>query len=651
MKYFLLFLLSVACIPVSGQGTVIERTREKVYASRTDEERIINLVALCKLRNSLPGDSIHFYSNWVERLAIKLKDNRSLAWAEYSYISGDLANGKTDSVIYKIDNSKLFRNIKKTDPSLYYKVWLLKANALNRQNDRTAALDLELRLLNEAEKEGDLNARLFIMNFIGATYLNVNRLEDARSIWTQALQLTRENRNPENDEIEAYISSNLALYHFDKYNLTGSLPQRDSFLTTINYTIELARRNENLSALASSLNIRGSYYGGAGQFALGEQDLKEGLNIRKKIGDPLYIMNDLMSLGSFYYSQKQFKLCIATAREGIALADSNHIKGEQIRLMLLIAYAYKAMGDFKEYSVALEQYMLANDAAGKANSAEKIAEIRTKYDVQKKETLIAQQKLELFQRNLFLFTAGFAVLGLLIFLLFRFRRYQHLEKIKLAKRLEEEKKANELAIKEAGENERKRIAAELHDNLGVQANAILYNSSLLNLNDPASNDVVTDLQETAKEMLVNLRETLWAMKTSDVSATDLWMRIVNFMKQMGRHYTFIHFKVEGTAPEQLIIPSNKALNMVLVLQEAVNNAVKHSGATTIKAVSTLDDPQWNISIQDEGAGFSMAEAENKTDSYGLQNMKERAAAGDFTIRMTSAPGCGATVRIGIAIRK
>jgi signal transduction histidine kinase len=204
-----------------------------------------------------------------------------------------------------------------------------------------------------------------------------------------------------------------------------------------------------------------------------------------------------------------------------------------------------------------------------------------------------------------------------------------------------------MAVKDAEENERKRIAAELHDNLGVQANAILHNSSLLNTPGTKNETVVTDLQETAKEMLVNLRETLWAMKATDVSTTDLWLRVINFMQQMGRHYTSINFKAEGTIPPAVIIASARALNIVLVLQETVNNAVKHAGATTITATSKSTDTEWIISIQDDGHGFDLKTATDKKDSYGLQNIKERALTSNFKFHVQTSPGIGTTASVCI----
>jgi signal transduction histidine kinase len=209
------------------------------------------------------------------------------------------------------------------------------------------------------------------------------------------------------------------------------------------------------------------------------------------------------------------------------------------------------------------------------------------------------------------------------------------------------KKIRALETRHKIQLEKERISRDLHDNIGVQANAILHNSILLSDERSDTKIIVADLQETAKEMLVNLRETLWALKTSDVTAKELWLRIINFMKQMGRHYTVINFKTEGDAPENSVLNSNKALNIVLVLQESVNNAVKHAGATTITASSTTIDNPWIITIMDDGKGFNLNVASIKKDAYGLQNMKERAASAGFEYRIESVPGEGTKTEIRI----
>ncbi len=621
---------------IFSQTSGIEKAKHLIYNSKTNEEKLTNLVAISKLKNALHADTIYYYAAWAKKLAYQLKDSKNLAWAEYSLIAGDLAKGKTDSITYKIENSNLFKDIKKTDKTLYYKIQLLKANALNRLDKRTEALDLQLKLLNEAEEEGNINAQLFVLNFIGATYLNVNKSAEAKQAWLKGLEISKEAGNAENSEIEAYILSNLALYYFNAYYSTHTKQIKDSFFICINKAIELSEQNEHLGVLASSFILRGNFYGVIQQQEAGETDFKKGLEIRKKIGDPLYIVNDFVGLSNFYFSQKEYSKCIETAKEGLTIANNNSIRGSEVfSLYLVMGAAYKASGEYVQYSKTLERFIAVSDSANQINAADKIADIQTKYEVQKKETLIAQQKLDLFQRNFFLLGGGILSVLLFAYMAFRFKKYRQKQKIK-----------NTIAVKDAEENERKRIASELHDNLGVQANAILHNSSLLLYEAVLDRKIAVNLQETAKEMLLNLRETVWAMKTTDISAIDLWLRIINFMKQMGRHYTSINFKVEGEAPGNYIIPSAKALNIILILQEAVNNAVKHAQASTITASSLVEEKTWIISMQDNGKGFDLnLEKSKTTDSYGLLNMQERATASAITLSLISEAAKGTRVTL------
>jgi signal transduction histidine kinase len=230
-------------------------------------------------------------------------------------------------------------------------------------------------------------------------------------------------------------------------------------------------------------------------------------------------------------------------------------------------------------------------------------------------------------------TAGLLLLGIIVFNINLYNKRKFAKKII---QLKEQQKIQE---------EKDRISKELHDNIGVQANAILHNATLLN--DPQSNKdyLAGNLKETAKLMLVNLRETLWAMKSNDITAIDLWLRIINFMKQMGKNYTEIQFTIEGQAPEHKTIGSNKALHIVLVLQEAVNNAVKHAKARQIKMRSTINNKQWIIVLQDDGMGFILDLPTLKTDHYGISNMQQRAIDGKFELKFASTPGTGTQITV------
>jgi signal transduction histidine kinase len=642
---FFIFSINIS----NAQFPLLNAAKDLYYASITPQDKLTNLLAVCKFRNSLHSDSIYVYANLIKQLALQLNDKKSLAVAEYNFITGDMVNGKTDSVIYKIDNNPAFKNLKLTDTSLYFKCQYLKANALNRQNKRTEALDLQLQLLNEAEKTNNTNAQLFALTFIGATYINVNKANEARDTWNKGLVIIAQKNDPANQEIDAYINSNLALYYFNQYGITPNKPNSDSFFMVINKTISLATQSESMGVLAAALTMRANFYGIIKNITEAEKDFKAGLEIREKINDPLYIINDYIGLANFYFGQKKYDLVINTCNQGLSIAEKSQIKGgEPLTLLTLMGMAFKAQNNYLAYSQVLEKFNAAKDSSNKINANEKISEIQTKYDVIKKEALISKQKLGLFQKNLYIFGSLLLTVLLGTIGLYKFKKYQSLQKTKAALIANQEKTDKDIAIKQAEDKERKRIGAELHDNLGIQANAILHNSNLLHASNNQNETIVTNLQYTAKEMLRNLRETLWAMKQNDVTATELWIRIISFMKQMSKYYENINFTFDGVAPADITIISSRALHIVLVIQETVNNAIKHAKANNINVSSNFSNNIWAISITDNGIGFNIASIDVTTDHYGLKNMEDRAIAGNFKYSINSEINQGTKTNLEIS---
>jgi signal transduction histidine kinase len=642
-KGLLLFCFFAITNKGFSQFPGLDKAREKIYNSKTDKERLDNLMFIVKFKNSMSSDSITHYAQWTKKLAIQLKNDKALAWAEQGLIAAEMVKGNTDSVIPRIERNQLFTQIKKTDAALYYKIELLKANILNRQNKRIEALDLELKLLSEAEKDGNTLSKLFLLNYIGATYSNTSSsYEESKKTWLSALEIINKKDSIQFKEIEAYILSNLSVYYLNKFYAAPSKLLSDTCFNYLSRTVTLSREIEAAGVLASVLTYRGNFYGYKKMFINGEADFKEALDIRKKIGDPLYVTEDYKNLSDFYFQSKQYEKCLTIAQEGLEICKKNNIKETELAILFVTGRVYKTTKKFDKYSETLEKIISLSDSSNQKNAAEKIADIQTKYEVQKKETLITKQKLDLVQRNILLYSTAALAVALALFFGYQFKKYQQKQK----EVAEQKRIQSALAVKDAEEKERKRISAELHDNLGVQANAILHNSTLLTEVNTNQKNIVTDLQDTAKEMLFNLRETLWAMKTSDVTANDLWMRIINFIKQMGRHYTTIGFKIEGEVSGNFIIPSNKALNIVLILQEAVNNAVKHALPTEITATSITNENGWSISITDDGKGFDLDSAKNEqSDSYGLGNMQERATASAIILSISSEIGKGTTITL------
>jgi len=195
--------------------------------------------------------------------------------------------------------------------------------------------------------------------------------------------------------------------------------------------------------------------------------------------------------------------------------------------------------------------------------------------------------------------------------------------------------------------ERERISRDLHDSIGAYANAVLYNTELLEKEDEIKprNELVKDLKFASKDIITALRETVWALKKDNYSAEDCLLRIRNFIQPFTRYYQLIQFSVQGKAPVSKKLHYTRALNVVRIVQEAVTNAIKHAAAGNITITSNEKDGKWEMTVTDNGKGFDYETMKDAEQGNGLLNIKQRAIDSDFELTITSVRGEGTTIRI------
>jgi hypothetical protein len=201
------------------------------------------------------------------------------------------------------------------------------------------------------------------------------------------------------------------------------------------------------------------------------------------------------------------------------------------------------------------------------------------------------------------------------------------------------------------QQERERISRDLHDNLGAQANALLYGTEQLQNSNPSETILVNSLNTTAKDMMISLRETIWVMKHNDAKASEIWFRIINFCNQLSLFYKEIKIETEGTLPEGFEFKSEKALHIILIIQEALNNVIRHSGAKTILIESNVQKNTWTIKVKDDGKGICKNENKQNPGGFGLNNMQERALIAKITLTIVSEEGKGTCITLNIPLDK
>jgi signal transduction histidine kinase len=240
---------------------------------------------------------------------------------------------------------------------------------------------------------------------------------------------------------------------------------------------------------------------------------------------------------------------------------------------------------------------------------------------------------------------GWAVAAILIPLLFArlsilgARTQQELSE-RLQKQQQELLNATERVFQER-ENERKRIAEDIHDSSLQSLAAAAYGSgNALEFLDAGHVDraraAMAGARDAVDGAIVRLRESLVDLRKSAVEEGGLMVTVNKFADQVSVLWG-AEVKIEGTVEHEPPVPV--ALAAFQILQEGLTNAVKHSQGSAITVKIDEYDSMVHILVEDEGPGFDTS-AEVGEDHVGMRLMKERAARVGGRIELDSRPGAG-----------
>lgn len=251
-------------------------------------------------------------------------------------------------------------------------------------------------------------------------------------------------------------------------------------------------------------------------------------------------------------------------------------------------------------------------------------------------------------QDLFYFTIGVTLIimmsmTLLVIVLLIFQRKRLKYKIGI-ERLEAEHAINLLKTKlETQENSFLKISREIHDNIGQKLSLvkILINAKV-GSGLPLDNETLSEISKIITESLEDLRDISRSLNSDLIATNGLVSALQHHIGQLnslGRH----NFKLTVTGESDQIDPQAE-LAVFRIVQEALNNVVKHASATQVHVEVYYGSDHLGIAITDNGCGFDPS---TTASGNGLTNMKSRVQAlqGDFTI--TSTPDTGTRIQIKI----
>lgn len=344
--------------------------------------------------------------------------------------------------------------------------------------------------------------------------------------------------------------------------------------------------------------------------------------------------NDLRNvcnkLGELYQEQKKYELAEKYYLE-VAELD-NKIGNPEFKKR-----AYQHLADFygetkqfeKAYTYA-QKALISKDSVFIVQNANKVQELLTKYEFEKKESQIKLLNQE--KRNADLQRNALLIGGILVIFLTGFIIFSLQNKNKL-NRLEENQKL------------RNRISADLHDEIGSTLSSISILSEIVAMQQKKGEfkpEIMQQVSYDAREVIEKMDDIIWTINPENDTFNNLETRLKSFAIPMfeSKEIEFVFdfsFELLNTK-----INMEKRREIYLILKEAINNLVKYSQCKNAMIAAQITGSKIWFTIKDDGIGFDTNVESNRN---GLRNMKMRAEKIKADLNIKSEVGSGTEINL------
>ncbi|OYU83034.1 MAG: hypothetical protein CFE24_13145 [Flavobacterium sp. BFFFF2] len=300
----------------------------------------------------------------------------------------------------------------------------------------------------------------------------------------------------------------------------------------------------------------------------------------------------------------------------------------QTYYLALKDYAIKKQ-DYKSALMYEEKLNETRNLLGNNQNSNKVIELDKKYQTEKKTQQIATQEKEIATKNATIAWLAFLLLAVFIIVVI----YQNRQK---QKKLQQDNLSAQLYTKqllEKVEEERKRIASDLHDSVSHELLGLKNGN---NANQQASNQKIDAIINDIRSISRNLHPIMFDKIGLKASVEQL----------LERAQSVNDFMVTAEIEYQGSLDNSDELQLYRIIQEALSNVIKYAEAMAAKITISEKEKAIYVEIKDNGKGFHVQEIVNGSHSFGLHNIIERSRAIGGEANITSTKN-GTTVAIEI----
>lgn len=197
--------------------------------------------------------------------------------------------------------------------------------------------------------------------------------------------------------------------------------------------------------------------------------------------------------------------------------------------------------------------------------------------------------------------------------------------------------------------ERTRLAREIHDTLAQQLTGIVLQleaaGTMIDRGSDKAKGPVTLAHDLARSALQEARRSVWNLRPASLAATGALGAIEREVAAFGVRTGIAARFRSRSVPRRVSLSPAAEVALLRIVQEALNNVARHSGAAHVDVVMRTDGHELLVSVRDDGAGFDAATVPTRSDCFGLQGMRERVRLAGGSLIVVSEPGEGTEIAV------
>ena len=485
-----------------------------------------------------------------------------------------------------------------------------------------------------------------VLNNMGLIYNDQNDYDHSIPIHKEAFEIRKQLADTFGMGASLH---NISMSYWDKNQYDSSIFYG---LKAIPYRLHV----KDLNGLSKTYNNLALAYGSLNKYAESIKYFQLAVPLKKQVEDKYGLASCYNNLGATYIEMQQSDSAFKYCELGYEIA----LKEKYLRVVWDLAgnlsKLYAQKGDFKNAYALKDTAFKYRSHQYEAETNERMQKLQVEFDVERKEaqlqTLSAEKKLadlDIERRNLQLLLVIGATLLLAIIALLGFIAFKRKKKLELERALREEKLQSSRAVIEATEEERNRIAKDLHDGIGQQLAALKlgweHNMGQWKANhafNPEEKEKYSKLLDATGADIRSISHRMMPRALQEkglVPAIEEMLELTLSPAQV--QFSFEHYNITQRFEKRLEV------SLYRILQELVKNIIRHSKASQVTVQLMMVKKQLILIVEDNGVGFDSTN--NTSDGMGLLSLRGRVDTVHGNINFEPSPVSGVLVTVRIPV--